>query len=63
MQDPLFKILPETNRGVHGHVSANVDVFHFLALVCPSEIDNVEVLEVSADVVCEIDAIFWEAAS
>ena len=51
MKEPLVKILPETNRGMHGHVSSNVDVFHFLALVCTDEINDIEVLEGSTDVI------------
>ena len=40
------------------HVSSDVDVFHFLALAVSKEINDVEIiLEVSAEVVSEIDAV------
>ena len=39
------------------HVSPGVDVFHFLALAVSKEINDVEILEVSAEVVSEIDAV------
>ena len=43
-------------------VSSDVDVFHFLALSISKVIDDVEVLEVSTDVVCEIYAVSRIAA-
>ena len=51
------KGLPERHRQILAHVSPDVDVFHFIALGCPNIIHDVEVLEVSADVVSEIDAV------
>jgi len=59
MQAPL---LPERYSKMNACVSADVDVFHFLALLNSEIIYNVEVLEVTADVVSEIDAIFRVAA-
>jgi len=44
-------------------VSTDVDVFHFLALASPKEIDDVEVLEASTDIVFVIDAMCRVAAS
>ena len=39
------------------YVSPDVDVFHFLALASPNIINDFEVLEVSTEVVSEIDAV------
>ena len=47
---------------MHADVSADVNVFHFIALALPNEIDNVKVLEVSTHVVFEIDAMRRVAA-
>ena len=44
------------------HVSADVDEIHFLARAFTNEIKDVEVLEVSAEVVSEIDAVSGVAA-
>ena len=44
------------------HVSPDVDEIHFLALAFTNEIKDVEVLEVSAEVVSEIDAVGRVAA-
>ena len=44
------------------HVFPGVDVFHFLELVVSKEINDVEILEVSAEVVSEIDAVGRVAA-
>ena len=43
-------------------MSPDVDVFHFLALAFSNEIKDVKVLEISMEVVSEIDAVGWEAA-
>ena len=43
-------------------VSADVDVFNFLAFVVVKVIDDVEVLEASTDVISEIDAVGRVAA-
>ena len=53
----FVKILPERHRQIFAHVSPGVDVFHFLALASPNILDDVEVLEVSTEVVSEIDAV------
>jgi len=55
--------LPERYRHMETHVAADVNEFHFLALVIPKEIDNVEVLEASTDVVFGIDAVSRVATS
>ena len=47
---------------MNAHVSADVDVFHFLTLAVFTVIDNVEVFEVSTDVICEINAMGRVAA-
>ena len=47
---------------MHPHVPSDVDVFHFLALTTPDIVDDVKVLEVATDVVCEIDSMGWVAA-
>ena len=47
---------------MHADVSADVNVFHFIALARSNEIDDVEVLEVSTHVVFEIDAMIRVAA-
>ena len=44
------------------HVSPDVDVFHFLALAFSNEIKDVKVLEISTELVSEIDAVGWVAA-
>ena len=43
-------------------VSADVNVFNFLAFVTTNIIDNVEVLEASTNVISEIDAVGRVAA-
>ena len=43
-------------------MSPDVDVFHFLALAFSSEIKDVEVFEVSSEVVSKIDTFHWVAA-
>ena len=40
----------------------DVDVFHFLALAFSNEIKDVKVLEISTELVSEIDAVGWVAA-
>ena len=54
--------LPERCCKMNAQVSTDVDVFHFLTLAFFTVIDNVEVLEVSTDIICEIDAINRVAA-
>ena len=39
------------------HVSPDVDVFHFLALAFSNEIKDVKGLEISTEVVSEVDAV------
>ena len=52
-----MKILPKRDCQILSYVSPDVDVFHFLALASPNIIDDVEVLEISTEVVSEIDAV------
>ena len=53
----FMKPLPERHRQILAHVSPDVDVFHFLALASPNIVEDVEVLEISKEVVSEIDAV------
>ena len=62
MQSPFIQSLPERRRQMRPHVSPDVDVFHFLARACTNEIKDVEVLEVSKEVVSEINAVSRVAA-
>ena len=57
MKEPGVSSLPETCREMDVNVSTDVDVFRFFALLVTKEINNVEVLEVSTDVISEIDAM------
>ena len=52
-----MKVLPERHRQILAQVSPGVDVFHSLALASRNIIDDVEVLEISTQVVSEIDAV------
>ena len=58
----VFSFLPERRRQIRTHVSPDVDVFHFLALAFSNEIKDVKVLEISTELVSEIDAVGWVAA-
>ena len=62
MHDVVVSTLPKRYRLVDPDVSANVDVFNFFAFVATNVIHNVEVLEVSTDVISEIDAVGRVAA-
>ena len=53
----LITKLPKRDRQILAYVSPDVDVFHFLALASPNRINDFEVLEVSTEVVSEIDAV------
>ena len=53
----LITKLPKRDRQILACVSPDVDVFHFLALASPNIINDFEVLEVSTEVVSEIDAV------
>ena len=63
MQEMAVSTLPERYCNMETHVSADVNEFHFLALVIPNEVDNVEVLETSTYIVFVIDAMCRVAAS
>ena len=43
-------------------MSPDVDIFHSLAYVTPTVIDDIEVFKLSANVVGEIHAVSWETA-
>ena len=62
MKSVCIMDLPERSRQMRTHVSPDVDVFHFLTRAWPKEIYDVEVFEVSTDVISEIDAMGREAA-
>ena len=57
MQETIVSSLPETCGEMHSDVSSDVDVFHFLALPSSKEINYVEVLKTSTNVIFEIDAV------
>ena len=57
----VVRFLPELCREVRTLVSSDVNVFHFLALAYTKKIDDVEVLEVSTNVVSKIHAVSWVA--
>ena len=44
------------------NVTPDVHVFHLLARSRPNEVNDVEVLKVTTNVVCEIDTMAWVAA-
>ena len=54
--------LPEACCEMNANVPTDVHVLHFLALAVTNKVNDIEILEVAADVVCEIDAMGWEAA-
>ena len=58
----LISRLPEGYSDMHAYMSSDVDVLHFLALASTKVINDVEVLEVSTDVVSEIHAVNRVAA-
>ena len=62
MQDTILMSLPETCGEMHANVSSDIDVFHFLALPSSKVINYVEVLEVSTNVIFEINAVCWITA-
>ena len=62
MKSECIMDLPERSRQMRTHVSPNVDVFHFLTRGWSKEIYDVEVFEVSTEVVSEVDAKGWVAA-
>lgn len=47
---------------MYAEVPADVDVLHLLALATPKKVEDVEILKVASNVVCEIDAMAWVAA-
>ena len=62
IQEIMISSLPKTCGEMDANVSTNVDVFHFLAVTPSSVIYYVEVLEVSTNVIFEIDAVCWVTA-
>ena len=57
MQQTIVSSLPEACGEMHANMSSDIDVFHFLALPSSKEINYVEVLEVSTNVISQIDAV------
>ena len=57
---PLF--LPETCCLVHSLVSSGADKLHLLTLAISNVIDNVEIFEVSSNVISKIHTVGWETA-
>ena len=62
MQGPCIEPLPERYRQIRGHVSPDIDVFHFLTCATTNIINDVKIHEVSPKVVSKIDAIDRVAA-
>ena len=62
VQAPCPIFLPETSCTVHSIVSSDVDELYLLTLARSNEIDNIEVLEVSSNVISKIHAEGWETA-
>ena len=60
--DFLYYTLPERYREMEAPVSPDVDVFHLLTRTFTFKIKDVKVLEVSTEVVSEIDAVGRVAA-
>ena len=58
-----FSHLPEAYGEVQATVSTDIHELHLLALTRPNKVDNIKVLEVTADIVCKIDAMGRVAAS
>ena len=63
MQKVAFSRLPEAYGEMHAIVPTDIHELHLLALTRPNKVDNIKVLEVTADVVCKIDAMGRVAAS
>ena len=57
MQSPFIQSLPKRRLQMRPHVSPDVDEIHFLARASTNIIKDVEVLEVSTEVVSEINAV------
>lgn len=49
--------LPKTGGEMNTYVSPDIHKLHLPTLTNPNKVDNVEVFEVTADVVCEINAM------
>ena len=52
-----FSHLPEGCIEMQANVPSDIHELHLLALISPSKVDYIKVLEVTADVVCKIDAV------
>ena len=61
MQHVAVASLPKACSEINANVPTDVHVLHFLTLAITKKINDVEVLDIVADVVCEIDAMGWEA--
>lgn len=62
MQGESVVNLPEACCKMSANMSPDVHVFHLLAHSRPKEVNNVEVLKVTTDVVYEIDTMAWVVA-
>ena len=63
MQKVTFSHLPKAYGEVQATVPTDIHELHLLALTRPNKVDNIKVLEVTADIVCKIDAMGRVAAS
>ena len=63
MQKVGFSHLPEAYGEMHANVPTDIHKLRLLALTRPNKVDNIKVLEVTADIVCKIDAMGRVAAS
>ena len=61
VRTPWSSALPETSCNVHSIVSSDVDKLYFLT-IASTKIDNIEVLEVSSNVISKIHTVGWETA-
>ena len=62
MQHPIVLSLPKRCCKVRAIEPPDIHIFYLLTLAITKEIDDVEVFEVAAEVVCEIDAMSRIAA-
>ena len=62
MQRVTVFLLPKRYRKVRAIVPTDIHIVYPLTLAITKEIDDVEVFEVSTEVVSEIDAVGWVAA-
>ena len=63
MQEEAFNPLPEAYGELQTNVPTDIRELHLPAVTRPNKVDNIKVLEVTADIVCKIDAMGRVAAS